>query len=151
MPDAAINGYTASVLSDFLRHSLLSAGETFTFETVMSHESKVAFLRQARAAGYRTYLYYVATEDPEINVSRVRNRVAEGGHNVPVNKIISRYADSLKLLLAAIGETDRAYLFDNSGEESFLIAEITDGQDMEIMVEEVPAWFKTYVLDKSNA
>lgn len=64
---------------------LLKVRQTFTFETVMSHPGKVALLQQAQQAGYRTYLYYVAT-DPEINVSRVANRVALKGHDVPSEK-----------------------------------------------------------------
>ena len=58
------NSYLASVLCDFLRQGLLRGGLSFTFETVMSHPGKVAILAQAQNSGYRTYLYYVATEDP---------------------------------------------------------------------------------------
>lgn len=56
-----MNSYFASVAVDFLRQKLLEAGVTFTFETVMSHHSKVDFLKKAQDAGFRTYLYYVAT------------------------------------------------------------------------------------------
>ncbi len=60
---------------------------TFTFETVMSHPDKIELLHKAQQSGFRTYLYYVATEDPEINISRVENRVSSGGHPVPREKI----------------------------------------------------------------
>ena len=66
---------------------LLKVRQTFTFETVMSHPGKVALLQQAQQAGYRTYLYYVATDDPEINVSRVANRVALKGHDVLIAEL----------------------------------------------------------------
>lgn len=66
-----VNAYVASVLADFLRHNLLTAGASFTFETVMSSPDKVAFLEKAQQQGYRTYLYYVATDDPIINISRI--------------------------------------------------------------------------------
>ena len=69
--------------ADFIRQKLLEARVSFTFETVMSVPDKVAFLRKAQQFGYRTYLYYVATEDPDINISRVRYRVKMGGHPVP--------------------------------------------------------------------
>ena len=85
-PSGVVNSYFASVLTDFLRRKLLQAGKTFTFETVMSHLGKVEFLQQAQQIGYRTYLYYVATDDPSINVSRVANRVAMNGHDVPSEK-----------------------------------------------------------------
>ena len=71
-------------------------------------------LREAKSFGFRTYLYYVATEDPEINISRVALRVAQGGHDVPKAKIISRYHRSLGLVRDAIRHTDRAYFFDTS-------------------------------------
>ncbi len=71
----ALNSYFASVACDFLRPKLMEQNNSFTLETVMSHDSKVALLAQAQAAGYRTYLYFVATDDPAINISRVRSRV----------------------------------------------------------------------------
>lgn len=104
---AKINSYLASVASDFLRQKLLAARETFTLETVMSHPSKVNLLVQAQAAGYRTYLYFVATDDPDINVSRVRNRVRLGGHPVPEDRIRTRYHRSLNLLFAFRGSSQK--------------------------------------------
>jgi predicted ABC-type ATPase len=61
----------------------------------MSHPSKVALLARAQMAGYRTYLYFIATDDPAINISRVRNRVKLGGHAVPEDRIVQRYHRSL--------------------------------------------------------
>ena len=145
-----VNSYFASVLADFIRHKLLEARISFTFETVMSSPDKVAFLQKAQQAGFRTYLYYVATEDPEINIDRVRHRVARGGHPVPEGKIISRYARSLDLLFDAVTYTDRAYIFDNSGHEQqhVWIAEVTSGEEIEIKAEQMPVWFKTALWDK---
>jgi predicted ABC-type ATPase len=87
---------------------------SFSFETVMSSPDEVALLEKARSLGYRSYLYFIATEDPQINIARVKSRVHLGGHDVPVDKIVSRYARSLDLLLPAIRQSNRAYLFDNS-------------------------------------
>lgn len=64
------DSYLASVTVDFLRQRLLASGAYFTFETVMSHPGKSELLADAKAMGYRTYLYYIATDDPEINVAR---------------------------------------------------------------------------------
>jgi len=142
----------ASVLVGFMRGKLLEARQTFTFETVMSHPSKVQVLRMAQELGYRTYLYYVATDDSAINVSRVANRVALGGHSVPVDKIVMRYQKSLALLLSAIRYSSRAYIFDNStnsaaGNHTWL-AEITDGKTLKLMSDRIPAWFQHSVMDK---
>jgi len=151
-PPGVINSYFASVLVDFIRGKLLQAGLTFTFETVMSHPSKVDLLAKAQQAGYRTYLYYVATDAPEINVSRVANRVALKGHDVPSEKIITRYYKSLELLIEAVRHTNRAYIFDNSSNNAdgthTWLAEINDGQILELKTHQVPAWFKHAVLDK---
>lgn len=137
----AVNSYWASALSDFVRHQLLAAGTSFTFETVMSSPDKVQFLCKARAQGFRTYLYYVATEDPAINIERVRQRVASGGHPVAEDKIVSRYHRSLALLLGAVECADRAYLFDNSGHERLWVAEATGGQELEMKSDCMPVWF----------
>lgn len=143
-----INSYFASVIADFIRQKLLVAQQSFTFETVMSAPDKVKLLANAQKAGYRTYLYFVATEDPYINISRVKQRVKAGGHNVPEDKIISRYYRSLDLLMDAIKQTNRAYIFDNSNDKLLFIAEITDAHTLNIKADTVPAWFKKFVLDK---
>ena len=59
-----------------------SGKSTFSFETVMSHHSKVSFLKEVKQAGFKTYLYFICTQDPEINQKRVLNRVSKGGHSV---------------------------------------------------------------------
>lgn len=147
----AVNSYFASVLADFIRHKLLEARISFTFETVMSSPDKVEFLQKAQQAGFRTYLYYVATEDPEINIDRVRHRVAMGGHPVPEDKIISRYTRSLDLLFDAVTYTDRAYIFDNSSHEHVWIAEVTGGEEVEMKTDQMPVWFKHALWDKFDA
>lgn len=105
-------------------------------------------MRQAQNAGYRTYLYYVATEDPAINIARVRYRVTQGGHDVPTDKIVSRYYRSLDLLHDAIHSSHRAFLFDNSLHHHTWVAEITDGKVLEMKTSHMPAWFKGAVWDK---
>lgn len=144
-----MNSYFASVLVDFLRRHLVKQKVSFTFETVMSAKDKVDFLKLAQECGYRTYLYFVATVDPEINISRVQSRVKMGGHPVDPAKIVKRYYLSLDNLMDAIGYANRAYVFDNSiGDDSVLLAEITNGEELELKVDAIPAWFKTYVMDK---
>lgn len=144
----SVNAYFASVAADFLRHKLIKTRTSFTFETVMSSPDKVTLLQKAQQQGYRTYLYYVATEDPIINISRVRHRVKMGGHAVPEDKIVSRYDRSLGLLIEAVRHTNRAYIFDNSKHKHIWLAEITDGHILEMKTDQMPAWFKRGVWDK---
>lgn len=148
--EVIVNAYFASVAADFLRQKLLEKRVSFSFETVMSSPDKVALLKKAQSLGYRTYLYYIATDDPAINVARVKARVRLGGHDVPEDKIVSRYARSLDLLLPAVKHTHRTYLFDNSrhGGERLWVAEITDGKELELKCDPMPLWFQKAVWDK---
>jgi predicted ABC-type ATPase len=150
--EVIVNAYYASVAADFLRTKLLERRVSFSFETVMSSPDKVALLERAQSLGYRTYLYYVATEDPDINVARVKARVNLGGHDVPTDKIISRYARSLDFLLDAVKHSNRAYLFDNSrqGTDRLWVAEVTDARMLEIKCDPMPRWFQKAIWEKIN-
>jgi predicted ABC-type ATPase len=117
----------------------------------MSGKDKIELLQTAKQRGYRTYLYYICTDDVIINKDRVSNRIEKGGHPVPEEKVKQRYYRSLDQLLNAIKLSDRAYLFDNSGTEHKLVAEITDGRDIEFNPSFIPNWFEKYVLQKLNA
>ena len=121
--------YAAAMLTTWLRERLLEEGISFSFETVMSHPSKVGFLAKARKLGYRTYLYFVATAAVDINVGRVQVRKQLGEHAVPESKIRERYTRSIALLPDAIRNADRSYLFDNSGQRHVLVAEL-NGVDL---------------------
>lgn len=143
-----INAYFASVCADFIRRKLLEKRYSFTFETVMSASDKVELLKIAQQSGYKTYLYYIATDDPQINCARVQQRVATGGHGVPQDKIISRYYRSLKQLPQAIKYSNRAYLFDNSGATATWVCEITDGKYTNYKQAFVPDWVYRYVIEE---
>lgn len=140
-----VDSYLAADLAEFIRQQLLANDISFTYETVMSHESKIDFIQQAIDKGYRVY-YYVATEDPEINIGRVNVRVAQHGHSVAPEIIRSRYYRSLQHLKRAVKKTNRAYIWDNSGPASLLIAEITEGVNVKIIdMDKVPYWFIKYL------
>ena len=147
-----IDSYLCARIIDFIRMEFLRLKISFTFETVMSHISKVEFLRDAQKYGFKTYLYYVATVDPEINIGRVHYRVNTGGHAVPEQKIRERYYRSLDLLMSAIEVSDRAYIFDNSshGEKASFIAEIEKAEVLKLNpeVEYFPKWFVEKVLNE---
>jgi predicted ABC-type ATPase len=148
--DPNLGSYLASALSELIRERLVDRGISLSFETVMSHASKLDQLRSATRKGYRTYLYYVATDDPNINIRRVRARVARGGHAVPEDKIVDRYYRSLDFLYDAIKLTDRAYIFDNSleGSEMKFLGEVTDGKKITVETDRLIPWFRKYILEK---
>lgn len=122
----------------------------FSFETVMSHTSKVDFLKLANATGFKTYLYFIATVDPKIHKDRVNERVQKGGHGVPENKIEERYYRSLSNLYPAIKAANRAFVIDNSNMSNNLIAEKTNDNQLYLHVSSVPWWFNDYVLSNLN-
>ncbi|MGJ8655252.1 MAG: hypothetical protein ACSHX6_02290 [Akkermansiaceae bacterium] len=145
-----VNSYYASMIAELIRGYLLIHKISFTFETVMSHESKVAFLILAKEEGFKTYLYFIATEDPRINISRVAKRVMKGGHDVPVDKIESRYHRAIELLPLALKTVDRGYVFDNSGTEVEWIAETSNSESndvtsLELKTVELPHWMRKVV------
>lgn len=142
------HSYEAALIAGFLRHQLIEQQQSFSFETVMSHPSKLTILEKANKNGYRTYLYFICTDAPHINVERVKNRVAKGGHPVPENKIIERYYRSLDLLAEAIQLTYRTFLFDNSKSQHELVAEIFQGSNFKMYQDILPQWLKENVLDK---
>ena len=136
-----IDSYVGSAIAEVVRSHLVKEGISFTFETVMSHPSKVAFLREAQRHGFRTYLYFIATGNPQINVARVRARVRRGGHDVPDDRVIARYWRSLDLLRQAVAHADRSYVFDNSGDAPAFIAEGANGGAPIPVSRAVPEWF----------
>ncbi len=142
------NMYEIAILTDFLRSSLLHTNETFSFETVFSHPDKVDFIRRANKRGYRTYLYFVSTNSPEINIERVSQRVSEGGHKVPESKIRDRYFKSLENLLPAMKLSYRTFIFDNSSKELKLLAKVTPNKNLDIEVKQLPVWFEKYVISR---
>lgn len=122
-PDEIAEGLTGSYeeraraaqhLADAKRQECLLAGSSFAFETVMSHPSKIEFMRLARNAGFLVTLYFIGVETVETCLLRVAQRVLLGGHDVPAAKIQSRYLAALASLPQAITASHRTLVFDNS-------------------------------------
>ena len=143
-----VNSYFTAFIADYIRVIMLDFVDVFTVETVMSHPSKLEYIKLAKSKGYRVYLYFVSTCDATINISRVAYRVGTGGHDVPSNKIISRYTKSLENLYDAMRLSDRAYVFDNSdSEKPIWYVEYTDGE-VTINEDSIPKWIDDYLICK---
>ena len=112
---------TAAKLSEKQREDHLQNKEDFCFETVLSTPRNLNLLRRAKKLGYFIRCYYVLTVDPYINVYRVKSRVAEGGHDVPVEKIIERYDKALAQVCDGVEIADICHIYDNSTEQPFRI------------------------------
>jgi predicted ABC-type ATPase len=96
------------------REQLLVQRAGIAFETVFSTAEKLEFLARAKNSGYFVRLFFVGTSDPCINAARVAGRMLQGGHAVPIEKILSRYEKSMRNLKPACTVADRVYIYDNS-------------------------------------
>lgn len=105
---------TAAIEAHRLREDAISQGLSFTFETVMSKERNLLLLEKAKSAGYFIKGYYILTQSPAINIARVQVRVHSGGHDVPIDKIVSRYYESMALLPRLYDVCDILHVYDNS-------------------------------------
>ncbi len=108
------HSYDAAIIAAQMRNQLLRQGQTFCFETVFSHPSKIDFIAQAKAQSYEIILVFIHLKHITLNLARVSQRVSEGGHTVPENKIISRVPRVLKLIKQSLVLCDEVYLLDNS-------------------------------------
>lgn len=111
----------AAQLAEKQRQQHVQSMSEFAFETVLSTPRNLNLLKDAKKKGYFICCYYVLTADPGINVWRIKSRVESGGHDVPEEKIISRYDRALKLLKDLIPVCDICHIYDNSGDAPFRI------------------------------
>ena len=113
-----------------LRELCLSEQHSFTFETVLSTERNLDLLIRAKAAGFNIESVFVITADPELNVFRVKSRELSGGHNVPPDKIRSRYAKSLAYIPKLVAMSDVFRLVDNTSQPEILFIKDETGQQI---------------------
>lgn len=135
------HSYAAARLAEQQRQQLLLSGASFCFETVYSHPSKVDFAAQAKALGYQVILVLIHLERPELNLARIQQRVQEGGHAVPPEKVISRIPRLLEHVKTSIPLCDRVQVYDNSSAEDPLrpVLTIRDGE-VERLCDPLPGW-----------
>ena len=126
-----------------IRQMLLKARMEFTFETVLSTDRNLELLRQAKEQGYEIHAVFVLTNNPCINVERVKACVIAGGHDVPEEKIISRYEKSLRNLSQLVRIAEHTWIIDNSDSEPHLICEVLNNH---LTIWETAQWDKKAVL-----
>jgi len=131
-----------------LREQCLEEKRSFVFETVFSAEDKIDFVLRSKQAGFFVRLFFISTGHPSINASRIVNRVMEGGHNVPIPKIISRYYKSILNCEIIARIVDRLYVYDNSvdGEMAKLLFRFSDGKLVKQYEKTIPEWARNIYL-----
>lgn len=135
-----------------LREKCLAERRSFIFETVMSASDKVDFILRAKEAGFFIRVFFIATSNPAINAARIAGRVMQGGHDVPIAKIISRYRKSILNCKIISSIVDRLYVYDNSidGEEAKLQFRLVDGMMGKMYVTHVPLWAQAILPDTED-
>ncbi len=132
----------ARLWADQRRADLLAAGKSLVSETVFSHESKLALIQEAQAQGFLVMLLVVCMDHPEKLLARVRQRVGEGGHDVPAERILARYPRSLANLRQAVRLADAALLHDSGtvqpGTHRLIAA--CEGGRTQVLHEPQPVW-----------
>jgi predicted ABC-type ATPase len=128
--------------ADARRDALLHAQVGFVSETVFSHESKLALISQAQALGYRVALYVVSVDDPARLLARVSQRVREGGHGVPAERILQRYPRTMANLRLAVRQADLAFVYDAVEAEhgAHALVAICEKEQTTLLQEPIPAW-----------
>ena len=127
------------------RHVLIAAQEhihkreSFAVETTLSGQGYLRMMIDARARNFEVVLVYIGTENVELNLARIRDRVLTGGHDVPELDVRRRYTRSFENLPAAISRADHTILFDNSSEEGYRLIAVL-GPPENQWFEPVPAW-----------
>lgn len=116
----------------------LSAGICFTQETTLSGHRPAVMARRAAEAGYCVRLYYVGLDTVEECLARIRNRVERGGHDIPEEDVLRRFAGRFPALAAVLPYCNEATFYDN-GNGFRAVAEYRNGELLPIG-SYTPAW-----------
>ena len=129
------------------REQLLQERKDFIFETVLSSDGKVDFLKRAMEAGYFIRMFFICTDNPTINAARIAKRVMEGGHDVPIQKIISRYEKAILNAIQVMKFADRAYFYDNSidDQNAQILFRTINGKFAKQYVDALPEWTESII------
>ena len=113
--NSELDAYVAAELAETARREYFDEKKSFVFETVFSDPvgAKLLFLEQAVGAGYQVILCFVGISDPDISLERVALRVIEGGHDVPDDKIISRFPRTMDNLRESILRLPLVLVYNN--------------------------------------
>ena len=146
--ELGLGPYEAAEVANALRLELVKQRESFVFETVFSDPvgDKVTFLKDAVASGYSVVLCYIGISAPQVSEERVAMRVSQGGHDVPAEKLATRFPRILANLRSAIKELPFVLVFDNDDlrRPYRKVAEFQQGE-RRMLGKPIPAWLKSVI------
>ncbi len=148
-PDAPeIHSYDAAIIAAEMRGQLLEQERSFCFETVFSHPSKIDFVADAKALGYEIILVFIHLDFISLNQARITQRVSEGGHSVPAEKVISRIRRTLQYVRKVLPLCDQVYVLNNSAFDKPFeqVATLRDGF-LDLQQDILPKWASELLQD----
>ena len=122
-----------------LRNEAIKQGKSFNEETTLCGKAIIKLFEKLKENGYKINLYYVGLKNFDIALARIKNRVANGGHDIPSEKVRKRYDESINNLEKVIPLCDFVSVFDNS--ESFRRL-VKEGKLIQ-KADKVPFWFNS--------
>jgi len=140
--------YAAARMADALRREFVARGTSFAFETVFSDPvgDKRAFLCEAAGSGYTVVLCYIGLSGPDVCEARVAMRVSQGGHDVPTDKLRSRFPRTIENLRSAIRDLPHVLIFDNDDlSRPYRLVAVFEQGCLQTLNEPVPAWLNPLV------
>jgi predicted ABC-type ATPase len=143
--ETGIGAYEAAEVAETLRRQHFAQRESFIFETVFSDPvaEKLGFLEEAVAAGYTVVLFFIGVSSPQRSIGRVAQRADEGGHDVPTDKLLTRFPRTLENLRLSLLRLPLVLVYDNDDlrqPHRFCLA-AGKGKLLET-VEPIPAWLQ---------
>jgi predicted ABC-type ATPase len=109
-------------------HEFANRGVDFAFETTLSGKSYASLLTDLKKKGYTLHLFFLWIPSPELAIARIKDRVAEGGHNVPAEDVRRRFTRSINNFFSLYEPLfDSWMLFDNSKAKPVLVAKRRNG------------------------
>ena len=143
-----VDPYTAARIADSLRRELVGQRESFAFETVFSDPvgDKLGFIQQTAANGYAVVLCFIGLSTAKLSAERVAMRVSQGGHDVPADKLKSRFPRTMANLKSAVATLPHVIVYDNSdlARPYHEIAIFEEAIAMKL-AKPLPRWFRNVV------
>jgi predicted ABC-type ATPase len=114
--ELGVDAYVAAEMAGNIREDWIRQRRSFVFETVFSDPvgDKVTMLQKAANAGYTVALFFIGIDSADTSNDRVAMRVSQGGHDVPREKLGSRFPRTIANLKLAIEKLPMVFIYDNS-------------------------------------
>ena len=118
----------------------IKKGISFTQETTLSGRKTLSTVRAAKEQGFAIRLFYIGLDSPEECIKRIENRVSKGGHHIPTEDVLRRFAGRFNSLIEILPFCDEVLFFDNDNG----FREIGEYKSDELLTktDKIPQWYE---------